>query len=190
MVLAIIVNRVPHILRKSTVLALLVFIMQLSTFASHFIDKLVESFVLSISNHSFVFVHAVWAFRVGTMMTLDFSRAHWGCLTDTIRAFRARCVIAATLWLFLRFTIFAIFVFWLDGARHAMNALLGCNVVASWGLTWADVNFRLLCLGCSPLTWSVDQASWCWCWLSRSRICCHGWHFYTLVANVQYVAIF
>ncbi len=191
MVLAVIVNCVPHILRESTVLAFLVLWMQFWTLASHFIDKLVESFMLSISNHSFVFIHAVGAFLVGTMVAFDFSRAHWGCLTDTIWAFWARGVIAATLWLFLGFTIFAIFVLWLDGAWHAMDALLGCNVVASLGLTWGDVYYGFLWSRYSPLTGSINHACRCWSCLGRSCcICCHRWHLYTLVANVQYVAIF
>ena len=72
MELAVIVDSVPLVLRERAIGALLIASMGLSTFLFGSSNETIEGFVLSVCDHTGVFIHTVGALHVGSMVTLGF----------------------------------------------------------------------------------------------------------------------
>ena len=73
MILAIVVDCIPLVLRVGTILALLVASVRLGTLLPLSCEKTVKRLVLSIRDQALILIHAVRALLVGSMVAADFS---------------------------------------------------------------------------------------------------------------------
>ena len=131
MVLAVVVDGIPLVLRVCTVLAFLVACVCLCTLFTLSSDIAIEGLVLSISDHAFIFVHTVGALLIRSVVAAWLGRHHRTRLSNAVGAFGGGCMIAAALRLFL-FLLLARFSFFprRDSTAHTMDALLGGDVMA------------------------------------------------------------
>lgn len=88
MELAIIVDREAHFLRERTVLTLLSLGVCLQTLAHHVMNVLIKGIVLSVRNFTFVFIDAIRAFLIRSVVALDFRWADRRCLANAVWTLR------------------------------------------------------------------------------------------------------
>ena len=74
MVLAIVVNCVPLLLREGAILALLIACVGLCALLLHVCDEAVEGVVLPVRDHPCILVKTVWALLVWSVVALGLCR--------------------------------------------------------------------------------------------------------------------
>ena len=191
MVLTVVVYSVPLILREGAILTVLVACMCICTLLLLWSNEAIEGVVLSIHDHTFIFVHAVWTLLVFAMIALRLCWQDWCCSTNASWAFCRWGVIASAHVFFYLFSIFALFLLLtLSRSAHAIDTFLSWDMIASGCLSWRTRLWLIRC-GCSFTFISCINhiAEGVDCGTRWSLHRCSGRHVCILVTNMQNITV-